>query len=93
MSDRHKYLKNITLRVGDYTKIVRAGERFWLEVVDYDKERGWVIGVVANDMLMTSIHNLKLGDKYFFTDDQILQIMRPSEVKGEDVVRAVHTDC
>ena len=57
------------MKKGDFVKISRGGERFWVILSKIGSE---CVGTVDNDLIFTNAHGIKLGDTVRFPKDQIL---------------------
>jgi hypothetical protein len=55
------------IKPGDFVKVARNKERFWLEVTGFEKRR--LHGEVANKLLLNE--DLKLGDRIYFQKKNI----------------------
>ena len=65
-------MKKKELKKGDFVKILRSHERFWVEVEDIGE---FISGRVDNDLLNTEDHGLKLNDPIKFHYSDILDVM------------------
>ena len=57
------------MKIGDFVKIRREGERFWVQITELGPE---ITGIVDNDLVMTERHGLALGDAVSFPKNQVL---------------------
>ncbi len=61
------------MKPGDYVKVARNGERFWVRLDGY-VGRKWH-GTVSNDLVLND--DLKLGDSIFFARKNIYDTLYP----------------
>lgn len=66
------------LQPGDFVKIRREGERFWLIVQSIEGES--ITAVVNNNLVFTDKHGLQVGDVVKFDRADVLDII-PAPVK------------
>lgn len=64
------------MKKGDYVKISRKGERFWVELTKIGPE---CEGIVDNHLVNTAMHGLSYMDIVKFPKNQIIQHMQESE--------------
>lgn len=62
--------EKLTPQTGDFVKIVRDGERFWIEVTGTHDD-GSRMGRVNNNCVVAPY---KLGDEIRFKDDEVIDV-------------------
>lgn len=66
------------IKAGDFVKIIRGGERFWVKVhAPYHPQSR--SGEINNDLMRTAVHGLQCGDVITFEPSEVIQIMRAEE--------------
>ena len=62
------------IKTGDFVKISRGGERFWVTLNNIVDDV--CSGIIDNDLVNTTDHGLNFGDKVHFPRNHILDVMK-----------------
>jgi len=62
------------LKPGDFVKVCLNEERFWCEVVHFNKETEAVTGFVSNELLFSDLSH---GDEIVFKFENVYDILKP----------------
>lgn len=60
------------LKKGDIVKVCPGMERFWVEIIEIDKQK--VKGIVDNNLIFSNVHGLKLNSIVHFEKKHIYDI-------------------
>jgi len=80
-SDLKRKKSAIELHIGDFVKINRSAEKFWLEIIYIDTLGQKISGSVDNDLIKTALHGLQRKDVITVGFDEVLDVLNKDSKK------------